>query len=259
MLKMRLILTIFTIIILFAVSSVFAEGVNAQVFKFQLANPSETITKDKNFQVKIMINTAGKATNNGDALINFDPAKVSINSATTGNFFTYFSDAGLLGGTTNKYLVSSWEGVGYEKTASTDTLFATLNLTAKACGSTSLSFDCTAGSEADSNINQASDSKDIIQCPLQSLNITVSCGTTTPTVTLTPGPTSSPSATPKVTAAPTSTPSATPTKKPTTTPLPTNTVKPTVTVLPRAGAAEITFLGLGIGLLLTVVGVLFIL
>lgn len=257
---MKIILSIFTIIILFAASSVFAENANAQVFKFQLANPSETITKDKNFQVKIMINTAGKATNNGDALINFDPVKVSINSATTGNFFHSFSDAGLLGGTTNKYLVSSWEGVGYEKTASTDTLFATLDLTAKACGSASLSFDCTAGSEADSNINQSSDSKDIIQCPLQPLNFTVICGSTTPT--LTPGPTSSPSATPKVTPSPTSapsSPSATPTKKPTSTLAPTSTIKPTVSVLPRSGAAEITFLGLGIGVLLTVVGVLFIL
>ena len=243
---MRLILTIF-IVFIFLLGSASIHAAYAQSFKFELANPEQTINSGSTFQVKILINTGGVETINGDALFTFDPAKVSMDSATTGNFYSYFA-ANPLGGSTTKYLVSSWEeSVAHAKSTSTDVLFATLSLTAKACGTTQLSFDCTNGTEADSNINRASDSKDIITCPLAPLNISL-CGADT-------GGTP----TPTLAASPTSTPSATPTTRPTNTPAPTATPGPIVTQMPRAGSVEITIAALGIGTLLTVVGILFIL
>ncbi|MBI5452710.1 hypothetical protein HY945_04555 [Candidatus Gottesmanbacteria bacterium] len=254
---MRIILTFFIIGILFTVSSVTASGVYAQYFKFQLGNPTAAIKVGDNFDVKVMINTNSIQTINGDALINFEPSKLTIDPALvkTGNFYTYFS-ANTLGGTTNKFLISSWEeSVARPKSSSTDTLYATMTIKANSAGTATLSFDCTAGSEADSNINQASDSKDIINCSaLQPLTINIGSASGP---TLTPGPTAIP--TTALTPSPTSTPSATATPRPTSTPVPTNTPKPTVAQLPRAGTAEITVLGLGLGTLLTVVGILFIL
>lgn len=233
------------------------QSVYAQTYKLELENPSAPVCTNTDFKVKILINTNNVDTNNGDTLITFDPAKLTVKSASTGNFYTYFSDSGLLGGYTNKYLVDSWEeSAAHTKKSSTDTLFATLNLNAKAEGSTSLALDCAPNTGSDSNINRASDSVDILNCsalqPL-SFNIT-SCGATsavTPTVTLVPSATPVP---PTPTAvAPTSTP------RPTALPAATNTPKPQVTALPRAGAAEMTVAFLGIGGLLTIVGLLFIL
>lgn len=241
---------LFLFLPIFATAFLLSGAVNAayaQVFKFELGTAAGDVKVGSPVQVKILINTAGQQTINGDALFTFDPSGISVDSATTGNFYTYFS-ALPLGGSTTKYLVSSYEeSVAHAKSTSTDTLFATLNLTLKS-SPTTLSFDCTSGTGSDSNINRSSDSKDIIVCPLTPLTITASGPTVTPgtpTATLTPGPTS--------------TPSATPTKKPTSTPVPTNTPKPTATELPRSGSIEITTFALGIGALLTVVGVLFIL
>lgn len=258
---MKFILTFIAIGILF-LSTAGASSAYAQYFKFQPANPSQAIKVGDNVDIKVMINTNGQQTINGDALINFDPAKVAIDPALvkTGNFFTYFS-ANTLGGTNNKLLISSWEeSVARPKSSTTDTLFATMTIKAAAAGTATLSFDCTAGNEADSNINRASDSVDIINCsslqPL-TLNIGSAGPTSTPAPTATPGPTSVPTIT--LTPAPTSTPSATATPRPTSTPVPTNTPRPTVAELPRAGTVETTIMGLGLGALLTVVGILFIL
>lgn len=246
----------FVLLLLFFVSSQVNSAVYAQTYKFELENPSQQICINNNFKVKVLINTNNVETNNGDALITFDPAKVTINSASTGNFYTYFSDSGLLGGYTNKYLIDSWEeSIAHSKKSATDTLFATLNLTAKAEGSAAMSFDCSPNTGSDSNINRASDSIDILNCTaLTSLSVAISsCGATTPTV--------APTVIPTVTTTPptpTSVP-ATPTIKPTTPPPPTNTPKPVVTALPRAGTAELTVAFLGMGAILTIVGLLFIL
>ncbi len=228
-----------------------AKETYAQTFKLELANPSQTISVGSAFQVKVLINTGGQQAINGDALITFNPAAVSVDSAVTGSFFSYFS-ANPLGGTNNKYLVSSWEeSVAHAKTTSADTLFATMSLTAKTNGTTSLSFDCTAGNEADSNINKASDSTDILNCSgLTPLSLTIGSGGDV-AASPTPG-----GLTPTV--APTSSageliPTETPIPRPTSTP------KPTISVLPRSGVVEVTFTVLGIGILLTVIGALGIL
>ena len=227
------------------------QGAYAQYFKFDASSVTQPVPVGSTFNVKILINTAGVGVIAGDALFGFDPSKVSIDSAESGNFFTYFSGTPL-GGANNKYLVSGWEeSVSSAKSSSSDTLFATLSLTAKTSGTAVLSFDCTVGSEADSNINQASDSKDIIKCS-EMTPVTIALGTGGPTT----GPTSPPVTTEPT---PTSEPIATSTPVPTSVSIPTNTPHPVVSAVPRSGVAEVTFVALGVGVLLTIVGALLIL
>lgn len=242
------------------------QSVSAQDFKLVLDSPGQTINPGSTFKVNIMINTGGQQVISGDALVRFDPAKLTIQSGTTGNFFTYYS-ASPLGGTTDRYLFSSWEeSIAHAKTASTDTLFYTATVKAEQPGTTTLQLDCTPGTEADTNISSASDSKDIVNCSsLQPLTITVA-GSTNPTGALTitptvPSPTQAQTIVATMTPIPptiTPIPTATPTLLPTNTPTPTLPI-PTVSELPRAGMFEMTAVAAGIGILLTVVGIMTIL
>jgi hypothetical protein len=234
---------IFLVLIFFAFprSEVFA-----QKFKMELANPTTSISAGSNFDVNIMINTEGKDAINGDALINYENSYISVVSAKTGNFFTYFT-SNPLGGSTSKYLVSSWEeSIVHSKKSSTFTLFATLTLNAKAGGTTTLAFDCQANTEADSNINAASDSKDMIVCPLEALSVTI--GGSAPNPTSPPAPTSPPSG-----LNPTSTP------RPTVAPVPTTAYTQPPQELPRSGIFEVTVAAVAVGAALTVAGILLIL
>lgn len=242
---MKQILTLLIIFILF-ISSASLSAAYAQFFKFQLANPGSTPQAGSTFDVKVLINTTGKQSLGADAIVVFESSKVSTKSATSGNFYNVFQDHAI-GGTTNKYLLSAWQATALTPVStSTDTLFATVTFNALASGSTQLSFECTSGI-SDSNIwdtNQA----DMINCG-SSTSLTVNIGG--------PGPTSTPSAT--MTPAPTATPAATATPRPTSTPVPTNTPKPTISELPRTGVVEVTLGALGLGALLTIVGLLVIL
>lgn len=238
-------------VMFFLLASVTAGATCAQTFKFELVNPETPINAGTDFQVKILINTAGIDTISGDALVVFDESKVSVNSAVTGDFFTYFS-SNPLGGHSDKYLVSSWEeSVAHAKSSSSDTLFATMTLSPKASGTTSLSFECATANEADTNINQASDSGDIVKCPLDPLSITIGAGSTTPVPTSAVTPTSVPTLIPTPTVV-----------QPTKVPIPA-TVVPT-SIQQRygdttPGTTEVTIAALGLGTLLTFIGVLFIL
>jgi len=236
-------LTILIIIFLFT-ASVSVNAVYAQSFKFQLATPATPAASvGSNFDVKVLINTAGKQSLGADAIVVFDSSKLDIKSVQKGTFYEVFQDHAI-GGTTNKYLLSAWQSTELNPVSTaTDTLLGTLTFNAKAAGSANLSFDCTSGS-TDSNIwdtNQA----DIIKCS-DTLPLALNIGAAaTPTATLTPGPTA--------------TPAATATPRPTSTPVPTNTPRPTIAELPRTGVAEMTIGALGLGALLTIVGILVIL
>lgn len=250
-------LIIFALIIVFLTILPGVNKVSAQVLKMQLANPSAAISPNSTFTVNLLINTAGKQTLGADAMIVFDPAKVSIDSAAAASptFYSFFSANSpcLLGGFTNKCYINAWDdSVAHQKSSTTDTLMATMSLKAKATGATSLTWECTS-LNTDTNIVLATDNSDIIKCadltPLV-LNIGSSgpTGTPAPTVpTTTPAPTVIPTATP--TPSPTPLPTATPTRIPTATP------RPTVAILPNAGSTEVTVFALGLGIILTIVGV----
>lgn len=243
---MRFILTLLLIFILF-ISSASVPAAYAQVFKFSLANPATPAAQTgNNFDVKILINTNGQKTLGGDAIVVYDPNFLTINPpAVKGTFFDVFQDH-TIGGTTNKYLLSAWQTTDVNPVSTAnDSLFGTVTFNAKSSGNTTLSFDCTTGT-TDSNIWDTNQN-DIINCanmqPL-ALNIGGPGPTSTPAATMTPAPTSTPSATPIV---------------PTSTTAPTNTPRPTISILPRTGSTEVTFAALGLGAILTLVGILVIL
>lgn len=239
------------IVVLFFFLTAPVNGVNAQVFKLELANPGQTIKTGDTFDVNIMINTAGEETINGDALINYESSKVTINSATNGGFFTYFA-ATPLGGTANKYLITAWELVGYSKSTTEEKLFATFTAKALSGPSTTFSFDCTPDTGADSNINRASDSEDIIDCNgLNTLTVSIGGDSIVPTATGTPVPSPTGASQPTATPLPTAT-----SVPPTSTPIPTNTPQPQVTELPKAGIFESTIAFLSVGVVLTMFGLL---
>ncbi len=234
LLALIIVLTLF-----FSTASVHA--VFAQVYKFQLANtatPAATVGND--FDVKVLINTAGKQTLGGDAIVVFDNNILSIKSAQKGTFFEVFQDH-TIGGTTNKYLLSAWQTTEVNPVStSADSLFGTVTFTAKTAGNATLSFDCTSGS-TDSNIWDTTQA-DILKCAdVKPLTFTIGG----------PGPTATPAAT--MTPAPTAIP------QPTSTPAPSNTPRPTISVLPRSGTAEVTIGALGIGAFLTMGGLLIML
>lgn len=263
---------------LFLVSAGKAEAAGIPGYKLELADPNQTICNNSIFQVKVYINTDGQEAIGGDVLLNFDPAKLNIQSGESANFFTYSLDTPL-SGVNNKYLISSWEeSTTRAKTSGDFDHFYTLNVKAVSAGSSQLTFNCINGTEADTNINLASDSTDIVACPLPPITIPVSSSCqgggptsppppppdpTTPPVqdpTATPGQggngigdTTPPTATP-VPPTPTSTPTPTPIP-PTRTPTPTSAIQ----TLPRAGVAEVTLGALGLGSILTIVGLLFML
>lgn len=232
------------------------DAVLAQYYKLELADPAKGVTCGQNFQLKLFINTNNEKTIAGDALIKYDNLKlnVDLSKTTNGNFFTYFS-SNPLGGVSDKLLVSAWEeSVAHEKSAASDTLFATLGFAPKASGSATFAFDCAGTTGADSNINKSSDFSDIIVCASNKpLTVTIGGTSCVPSPTSTVGPTSTPSAT--LRPSPTSTPSATPTKKPTSTPIPSKIPVPTII---QAGTTGVTLVALGLGVILTIIGILFI-
>lgn len=253
---MRYFYTLFTLIILFLIFGAKINSAFAQSYKLQLSPVGQTINVGTTFTVQVLINTGGIEAINGDVLLIYDPAKLSITNAQSANFFTY-STSTAISGTDNKYLASSWEeSIAHAKSTATDTPFYNLTLQALSGGSTQLSFECVAGSEADTNINQASDSQDIVTCPLLPLSLNIGTGAGGGTVY--PSPTSSQ---PTQSVQPTSppVPTNTPIPTPTSPPPPTSTPRPTVSILPKAGIVDFTLGALGVGSLLTVLGILFML
>lgn len=254
--------------ILFIISAKFAPKVNAQYFSMELENPGSQINVNDIFNVKIMINTEGVEAINGDALLIFDPTKLNILNATGDNFFT-FSFSTLISGMSNKYLASSWEeSIAHAKSSSAETPFYTLSVKAIGAGQTDMKFECAQGSEADTNINRSSDSADVVNCPLNplSLNIGSAGGPTSEPQPTSPGGEPSPTdsiqtePTPTFTTTPTNTPTLTPTKTPTRTPTPTDQLA-TISAdqLPRAGIISNTIGLIGLGSVLTFIGLIIML
>ncbi|OGG05499.1 hypothetical protein A3D05_01570 [Candidatus Gottesmanbacteria bacterium RIFCSPHIGHO2_02_FULL_40_24] len=268
--------------LIFLFSAVSAGSVYAQYFNLELENPGQSINVNDIFNVKIMINTQGVEAINGDALLQFDSGKISILSAQSENFFT-FAFSTFISGSNNKYLASSWEeSIAHAKSSSSETPFYTLSVKAVGSGQTQLTFICQSGSEADTNINRSADSADVVNCPLQPLNLNI--GSTSgngPTITppdtnptdsgyLSPTPDygqyPTPTFTPSPTPEPTETPTPTP-EPPTETPTPTDLSdlsadeESTISAedLPRAGVFGLTLGVLSLGTILTAIGVLFML
>lgn len=274
---MRNILKISIFTVIFFIVSGKVNSAYAQYFKMVLENPGQAINVGDEFKINLLINTQGVETINGDALLVFDPNKISITSGVSDNFFT-FSTSTLIAGSNSKYLATSWEeSIAHAKTSTTETPFFTLTAQALKAGSTQITFECVPGSEADTNINRASDSEDVVKCPLSPLSLNIgSEGVLSPTPaggnglapttppdggfpTDTPIPTETPTPTPTPTITPTPTLTPTPTNTPTPTPTETLEQQATISAMPRAGVAGFTIGMFSIGTVLTLLGLLFML
>lgn len=171
------------------------------------------------FTVNININTGGQQTSGADALITFDPAILNVVSVSNGGFYTNFA-SNPISGSANKYLISGFETDPTSLKSGTGIL-ATVTFSGKANGTSPVSFDCTTGSKADSNILQSGTSNDIINCSALAAG------------SYTIGPAGA-------------------------TPITQNTSSnPTPSALPRSGSVEVTMVAVGIGLVLTVLGLVF--
>ncbi len=172
------------------------------------------------FTVKININTGGQQTSGADALITYDPNILSVVSASNGGFYTNFAN-NPLSSVNNKYLISGFETDSTSLKSGTGTL-ATVTFSGKANGTSVVSFDCTTGSKSDSNIIAANTANDIINCSsLAQASFTVGPANATPVTSGTSGN------------------------------------NPTPAVLPRSGSVEVTIAAVGVGLVLTVLGLIF--
>jgi len=164
----------------------FLKSVSAATLQF---DPTAVNTQvDQTFEVKVNVDAGSEEITSVDAYVIYDNNVVEVQSVNDGTFFlTVAKDTSSAG---KAYIAGM---VDDPATAKTDSgTIATLVFKAKTNGSTTLNFDCTAGSTTDSNITKKDlNASDIIQCDGNGRSvITVgtgesSSGTTQPTPTLT--------------------------------------------------------------------------
>ncbi len=210
--KIFLIVLFFILAVFFTPTTVFAQTLSL--------DPTQIgVTVGQEFTVKININTNGVQTSGADAMITFDSNVLDLTNTANGGFYTTFA-ANPLSGATNKYYINAFETDSTSTKTGSGTI-ATLTFKGKANGSSPVTFDCTAGSKADTNIIKSGTSDDVVNCS----------GLVTGSYTV--GPANA-------------------------TPITSNTSSnPTPSVLPRSGSVEVTLLAVGAGILLTLVGLVF--
>lgn len=182
----------------------------AQTLSFEPTQKGVSI--GESFTVKININTSSQQTSGADAQITYDSNVLQIGTISSGGFYSNFG-SNPVSGEPNKYTISGFETDSTSTKTGTGT-FAQIIFTGKASGTSTVSFDCTAGNTTDSNIIKVG-GDDIITCAsLSTASYTVGGG----------GGSNN-------------------------TPAPTN--------LPVTGSTEVTMVAVGVGILLTVLGLVF--
>lgn len=211
--KLRLFLIFIIAVILFL--GLKPKMVFAQTLSFDPT--SKSAAQGEQFNVNINISTGSNQTSGADALITYDSNILTVTSVANGGFYTNFA-SNPLSGTESKYLISGFEtdATSY-KTGSG--ILATVTFTGKNIGTSTVSFDCSGTSKADSNILDSGTADDIINCgALASASYTVGAGSDGDGE-------------------------------------PTN--QPTPSIVPRSGSVEVTIAAVAIGVILTIVGLAF--
>ena len=148
--------------------------VSAQEMEMKLLTGGP-IAAGSSFRIAINVNTQDIRVIAADALINFDETFLSITSVENGGFFGNVAGSKLTE-KKNTYLVSGWQtSVAYAKGNRQPEALAILNLKALRNGTTMLSLECQQGRESDSNLNQADQARDILDCS-KLLPLTVTAG-----------------------------------------------------------------------------------
>lgn len=202
----------------------------AEAASFSLEPQSHTGSVGESFDVQLKINTEGEQTTSADVILLYDENILETVTVTGGGFYPQnFKNL-----TSGKIYVGGAVQNATESKAG-EGLLSTITFKGKSAGTTAARFDCTPGKTSDSNISKNdSEATDILDCTkLVSGSYTISGGSDGETPTATPGPTSRP------TFGPTCSPTVTPSE------------------LPPAGVTLPSVLLLGIGSLLTFLGVLF--
>lgn len=209
--------------------AVAAKSAWAQSINFSPQNATKTI--GESFTVDLNISTGGKEIRSADADINYDPEMFEVTSVVEKGGSAYFFEDGAFNiDIPGKILiVGIYNGL---ISRSTDGLFAKITLKGKKAGTGTLSFVCSA-QKSDTNLLDGN-RNDIIKCAdCVSGSYVISSGSVT---NPTPTPTNSPE--------PTSVPGS-PTSVPTTSPTPTP---------PVSGISLPTIFSLGLGAVLTIIG-----
>jgi len=205
----------------FFFSIIFNTPASAAVTLF-LDPPSDTFDIGENFEVLVKLNTGGAKTVGVDALMNFDPAILQLKGLSFGTLYSENNENLTKAETTGGFYFSSANlssAVSFSN--STAETLATLKFTAKAAGTSQVTFKCTAGSLVDTNVweqgTRGGDAVDLLICTNAtggSYQVEGAGVTSTPTPTTQPGPTATPTPGPSPTPTPTPLPG-TPTSTPT--------------------------------------------
>lgn len=155
---------------------------------FSFSSPDVPPRIGQTFEIAITLNTDGADVRKAEAVITFDPAKLTVTTISPGAIFSSYPQksfsegtirlAGEMAGT------ASFSGIGK---------LGTITFQGKSAGTTTLSFSCTPGETNESNIIQAVTNGDIIDCGrLSPLSLTIlsaiGAPATTPIATATPPP-----------------------------------------------------------------------
>lgn len=158
--------------------------------KFSLSPPDILPRVGEIFNVDITLDTDGANVKNSDAVLTFDPTRITVVSLTPGRLF-------------DNYPIKSFETPGNIKLSGAMTVatasysgigkFGGITFKGATAGTTTVSVSCTPGVSTDSNVIQILTNVDIIDCtklvPI-SFTIAKAIGAPTPEATPTPPPAS---------------------------------------------------------------------
>ena len=156
---------------------------------FSLSSPDTLPKVGETFNIDITLNTDGANVKSADAVLTFDPAKLSVVSLTPGAIFDSYptknfdalGNIKLSGAMTSA--TASFSGIGK---------FGTITFKGDSSGTTTISFSCTPGKTNESNITQILTNADIVDCgklsPSSISIAAVGAPTITPIATASPPP-----------------------------------------------------------------------
>lgn len=155
---------------------------------FSLSPPDVLPRVGQTFNIDVTLNTDEANIKSADAVLGFDPAKLSVVTLTPGAVFDSYPTknfdalgniklSGLMTSTT-----ASFSGIGK---------FGTITFKGMSSGTTTISFSCIPGAINESNITQILTNTDIVDCnrlsPI-SVSIAAAVGAPTPIATASPPP-----------------------------------------------------------------------
>lgn len=147
------------LLIISTLFSPFVTGVEAAFLKFDPASVTSTV--GNTFDIKLNIDAGSDTVNATDIVVLYNTSLLEVQSVADGTFFpTVSSDTSTAG----RLYVAGYIDPGTPTGKTGTGTVATATFKVKAAGSSELTFDCTQGSQTDSNIASGPDATDVIVC-----------------------------------------------------------------------------------------------